>query len=314
MYRTYDKYKDKAVMFYSAASPKDAQQVLDAGANEILVSYHYLRKRKKVFTEDIMTQIKNNDGVFMTDSGAFSFAVSALKSATLEEQKREEYWLPYLEEYVQFLHDYQKYIYVAANLDLDNIVGRDIVDKWNDRYFKPLEKSLNICYVVQKDVNNVYQDFEGLKRLNEYFKEYEYIAVNAWMKKHSSLIKSRAKILNKRVHGLAWTHKEVLDDCVFSIDSSTWLMGQRFGTTYKYDGKNFKTLDLKQKWRRKNYKLEIQSNPSLNYEGIVGDVSKDVTLFNAIQWKGFRDEFVKRANVKLINKPVAFYEKSCRKE
>lgn len=294
-------------MFYSAASPKDAQQVIDAGANEILVSYHYLRKRKRLFTESIMPQIKDNGGLFMTDSGAFSFLGNSL------DKVKESDWTEYVEEYVQFLYDYKEYIFVAANMDIDSLVGREIVDKWNKKYFEPLEKFINICYVVHKDWDNKYGDSTGKFRLLDYASRYSYIAVNQAWKKEATLVRTVARTHKCLVHGLAWTHKEVVEAPVFSIDSSTWLMGQRFGATYKYDGKNFITLDHKKKWRRKNYKLEILANPSLNYEGILNDVGSDVTLFNAVQWKGFRDEFVKRANVKLINKPVAFYEKSCKR-
>lgn len=305
-FRTYNKYKDKAVMFYSAASPKDAQQVLDAGASEILVSYHYLRKRKKVFTESIMQQIKDRDGLFMTDSGGFSFIHSLTED---EGQEKEEFWLDYLHEYVEFLKEYKDYIFVAANLDLDNIVGRAVVDKWNAKYFKPLEKIMNIVYVVQRDFNNVYADGDGMKRFKEYCGLHKYVGVNQAMKKSQIKINTYAKTKGVRIHGFAWTGKEILDKPVFSVDSSTWLSGQRFGSTYRYDGKNFNVLDGKKKFRRKGYKKFIKEQ-GLNYENILADKTADVTLFNAINWKGFRDEFIKRANVKLINKPIAFYEKS----
>ena len=67
------------------------------------------------------------------------------------EAATEEYWLQYLESYVQWLWDHKDYVFVAANLDIDTIVGREVVDKWNEKYFKPLEEVMNIVYVAHKD-------------------------------------------------------------------------------------------------------------------------------------------------------------------
>ena len=52
-----DQKKDKAVMFFSASSYKDALAVLDSGIYDILTSYHYIMKREKGFTEDIMPRV-----------------------------------------------------------------------------------------------------------------------------------------------------------------------------------------------------------------------------------------------------------------
>lgn len=305
MYRTYDKYKDKGVMFYSAASPRDSQQVIDAGAAELLVSYHYLRQRKRAFTEEIIPQIFNADGLFMTDSGGFSFITGEEK----EEYYTEKFWQPYLEEYVQFLSDYSKFIYVAANLDLDRYLGRDKIDKWNDKYFKPLEKKMNIVYIVQRDWDRKYNDYRGLKRLKEYMDEHEYIGCNQTMKESSGIIYAQAKIRKKRIHGFAWTSLTLLhNQPLFSIDSSTWLSGQRYGTTFQYDGKNFRAHEKYKKHLRKGSKIFCRDH-GLDYDGLIADKQYPVTAFNAYNWRGFRDEFVKIANIKLHNKPVAYYDK-----
>ena len=300
MESNFNKYKDKAVMFYSAASPKDAQQVLDAGASEILVSFHYLQKRKEAFM-DIINQIQDRDGVFMTDSGAFS----AFMGDNVNE-RTEEFWLPYLERYVEFLTVNCKKIHVAANLDLDNIVGRDIVDKWNEKYFHPLEKIVNITYVTQKDINKMYGDLTGLHRFKEYCNLYKYVGVNAWMKPHISTIVAQAKIKKIRIHGFAWTDKAVMNYPVFSVDSSSWLSGQRYGSTYRYDGKNFRAYDKKSKFRRKVWKVEMEES-GMDYEGVMNDEQEAVTLFNANQWLGWGEEFRKRANCILTNREVNYY-------
>jgi hypothetical protein len=308
-FRNYDKYKDKGIMFFSAASPGDAQQVLDAGLNEILVSYHYLRKRKKVFQEQILEVLYERNGLFMTDSGGFSFLQALKKGGTSDEIYTEEYWLPYIEEYVAWLDENSKYIFCAANMDLDILVGREVVDKWNYKYFKPLEKKMQIIYIVQRDWDKVYNDYSGIKRLRQYCNEHDYVGTNQTMKESSSKIISIAKTTNTRIHGFAWTALTmIMHQPLFSVDSSSWLSGQRYGTTYRYDGKNMRALEKEKKYRRKAYKTFCADN-DLDYKGLISDKQKPVTAFNVLNWRGARDEYIKVCNMKLGNKPVSHYEK-----
>ena len=60
----------------------------------------------------------------MTDSGAFSF-MGKFHEGTPEFDKMstEEFWIPYLEEYVAWLREHKDYIFCAANLDIDKLVG-----------------------------------------------------------------------------------------------------------------------------------------------------------------------------------------------
>lgn len=285
-------------MFYSCASVTDAKSVLRAGVSEMLVSYHYFRKNKKGFME-ILDEINSRDGVFMVDSGAFSF-IHALGSRELKIDE----WVEFIEEYVQFCTDNHNKLFCVANFDIDNIVGREQVEKWNEKYFEPLNKLLDVIFVVQRDVNGWYHDSRGLHRLKEYLSHYEYVGVNASMKDSVTRVTQSARVTRSRIHGLAWTDKATLENPVFSVDSSTWLGGQRYGSTYTYDGKNFRTIDYKNKHVRKKYK----GFEDVDFEKVMKDDSREVTYLNALSWKGWRDEFVKRANSRLITKPVAYYE------
>ena len=134
--------KRKATLFFSASSVGDYTTLRDFGIKDTLVSYFYLRKSLKFYPPQLEKQHKEG-GIFMTDSGAFSFMGKKVE----HKMTTEEYWLPYLEEYVAWLHENKKFIFVAANLDLDMIVGREVVDRWNEKYFKPLEKDINVVYV-----------------------------------------------------------------------------------------------------------------------------------------------------------------------
>lgn len=301
----YTSKNDKGVMFFSCGSPKDARSILDTGINDILVSYFYLRKAKGAF-KDIVEEIRIKKGYFMTDSGGFSFInTTKVKS---DEMYTEEYWLPYLNEYVQWLHDNHRYIFVAANLDLDAYVGRDVVDKWNDKYFKPLEKHTNIVYVTQRDFEKEYDDFTGIKRLKEYLSLHDYVGVNNAMTKYTSQIFSLNKVYNKRIHGFGWTSLPMLkSQPLFSVDSTTWTAGAQFGATFIDDGKNFRRYDGA-KHLRKRLKLKIE-DAGLDAQKIAADKGEEVNRMNLLSWKGAQREYLRIANVKLINKPVAYYDK-----
>lgn len=305
----YNKKKDKAVMFFSAGSPGDCELIMDMGINDILVSYFYLRKRKREFEEVILPRIKENGGLFMTDSGGFSF----IEGLTLEqagESEKEEYWLEYLEEYVAWLKEWKDYIFVAANLDLDKVVSREAVNKWNKKYFEPLEKDLNIVYVAHKDPEGVYADKTGLKRLREYCNKYDYVGVNQGFKDQTGFVYEIARNTKTRIHGFAWTSIPLLKvHPHFSVDSTTWLGGVRYGTTYRYDGANAKVLDYKKKNRSRMPTKNFCKINKINFAKVLADDRVEINRYNLLGWLGFRWEYLKAANLKLKNRNASFYER-----
>lgn len=301
----YNKYKDKGVMFFSAGSPQDCKMLLKAGINEQLVSYYYLRKRKKIFESEILPKLYENDGLFMTDSGGFSF----LKQDSVGFFKP-EFWIPYLEEYVQWLWEFKKYIFVAVNLDLDFYVGHKVVSEWNEKYFKPLEPHMNIIYLSHPDKYEMHSDKEGLFRVKEDFKEFHYVGVNNKYTPEAHIIYQLSKRNKNLVHGFGWTSIPTLKRYpFFSVDSTTWLGGQRYGTSYIYDGRNFRVYAGAWKFLRRRKKEFCRLN-GIDYEGLVKEKTDAVNHYNLMGWLGARKEYLRLANQKLWNKPVACYERN----
>lgn len=299
-----NKKVDKAVMFFSSANVTDLKCILDFGVSDHLVSYFYLRKREKEFL-DLFQQIKSMGGLFMTDSGGFSFIMGKVTT----EHYTEEFWLPYLEKYVQWLYDHKGLIFSAANLDLDNFVGREVVDRWNQKYFEPLEKDMNIVYLAHRDRTNTYYDPTGIKRVRELCERYHYVGVNDAMKKNATKIYQIAEKNKTLIHGFAWTAFKILRSFpVFSYDSSSYLSGVRYGTSYLWDGANIRIVEKSQKYRRKAKKFFVEDN-GLNYESLMRDERFSVNKFNALAFLGIRNKLLKIANIKLWNKPVMYYEK-----
>lgn len=281
------------------------QQLYDFGIRESLASYYYIKK-SLAYWDKMLPKFKSEGGIFMTDSGAFSF-LSKYQQGTKEweQVKEESFWLPYLEEYVAWIRSHKDYIFSAANLDIDAIVGEDVVNKWNKRYFEPLEKEgIQIIYVAHDTDKSKF-----MQRFEYYCKNYEYVGANQMLKKQAPQIFQMVKRYNRRVHGFAWTQFDLLKHYpFFSVDSVTWLGGVRFGTTYDYDGKNFRTIDFKHKYVRKSRKVKYLE-ADLNWENIQEEKRDDINRMNLLGWMGFRKEYMKMANLKLHTKTVNYYER-----
>ena len=302
----YNKHTSKGVLFFSASSVGDAKQLVDFGIREILVSYFYIKK-SIAYYEKMAKFLHEEDGLFMTDSGAFSFMGNAEK----EEMYTEAYWIPYLEEYVAWLRKNKEHIFVAANLDLDVVVGRDVVRKWNKKYFEPLEKEgLQIVYVAHEEES----DPHAIQHFKEYCHKYKYVGINQRHKEYASRFYQIAKMYHVRVHGFAWTELSICKKYpFFSNDSTTWLGGVRYGTTYDYDGKNFRMIDYKKKYSRKAKRLKYERHAGVKIEDVtVREDRVSINRMNLLGWLGFRREYIKMANLKLHSKKVAEYERKHR--
>lgn len=303
----YSKSHNKSVLFFSASSSGDFQQLWDFGVREMLVSYFYIKK-SLAYYDKMLPLLREEGGLFMTDSGAFSFMGKFHEGSTeYEEAEHEEFWLPYLEEYIAWIRKYKEYIYCVANLDLDVIVGQAVVDKWNKEYFEPLEKEgIQVVYVAHE--GDLYPTI--LDRLKNYLAKYDYVGVNQRYKKQAAKIHQLNKIYGKRLHGFAWTEFDLLKRFpFFSADSVTWLGGVRFGTTYDYDGKNFRTLDYKKKHLRRANRHAL-SEIDVDIEDVIKKEKRvPINKMNLLGWMGFRKEYMKYANMKLTNKVVSAYER-----
>ena len=281
----------------------------DFGIRESLVSYFYMKKSLS-YWDKMLPKFKEEGGIFMTDSGAFSFmGMFHEGSPEYDKMGTEEFWIPYLEEYVAWLRAHKDYIFCAANLDIDKLVGYEVIDKWNKKYFEPLEKEtgLQIVYVAHE----IDHDWQFMRRFREYCQKYSYVGANQSQKKRSAQIFQMVKQYKVRIHGFAWTDLPLLrKHPFFSVDSVTWLGGMRFGITYDYDGKNFRSIDSKKKYIRKVRKIRYKEE-GLDLEGINNEKRAAINQMNLLGWMGFRNEFLKVANLKLHNKTVSCYERKC---
>lgn len=301
------KNKRKGVLFFSASSLQHAEWLLEYGITDILISYHYITKNTRRAL-NIMQEVKLRGGTFMTDSGAFSFMAMARKGDVSDDFYKSEFWIPKLEEYVQFLTDNKDLIYVSANYDLDKLLDREQVNRWNERYFRPLEKDMNIAYVAHKDFTGKYSDQSGMKRLKDYLKRHEYVGINAEWANDVKKTYSLAKQYKRRIHGFALTSpKSMLNTPFFSHDSTTWLGALRYGETYTFDGRNFKANPKEKKYLRKA-RMQKFKDRGFSKTNLEKEKYKELAMHSLMAWEGLRDRYEK-VTTRLWNKPIPYYDK-----
>jgi len=294
---------NRSVLFMTINSKSRYEQACYVGFKSYLMSYEYIRKSLKWAQETMLNEIQERGALFMTDSGAFSF-LSKLDGST---SRKREFWEPYIEEYVQFLYDNASKIYCAANMDLDNVVGQAVVDEWNEKYFKPLEKYLQIVYVVHPSG----YDQMAYMRLKDYASRHSYVGISSGlnMKTLYPKVAQIVKTYNVRCHGFGYTdYDHLMSRPMFSVDSSSWTMGSRYGETHIDDGKNFRPFNRNYHHLRKGMKSKIEKM-GLDYEAVKGRRNKDwdVNVLNLHAWLRFALNFYKISNLKLRNGAVWDY-------
>ena len=189
----------------------------------ILESFYYIKEWQIPF-------IKYFD-LFLLDSGAFTF---------MSNSKKKVNWDEYVEQYADFINENNiKYFF---ELDIDVIVGIKEVERLRNK----LEK------LTQRKCIPVWHKSRGLDYWKKMTKEYDYVAIGGIVTKEIRpqdykyfipLLKI-AKENNCKVHGLGFTNLKSLSKYKFySVDSTSWKSGNRFGTLYLF--KNDKLIQIK---------------------------------------------------------------------
>jgi hypothetical protein len=217
----------------------------------VLMSYHYFQNKPK----DILSnRIKKYPDVkVFIDSGAFTFVTKADEYKS----KDDSFWKDYLTKYTNWVRENKEYIFACANLDIGRVVGFDKTDEWNKKYFKPLEdEGINVCYIWHEE--------QGIQDWTEMCKNHKYVGLS--LANDESTLQGLMKMVNiaKRfgtiIHGMAMTRTEMLVRLpLFSVDSTTWLVGQQYGELNWFDGRRMRRLD-KHEWQT-TYKTRLIKPP-----------------------------------------------------
>lgn len=214
----------------------------------ILLSYYYVRKKQdEKGIIDLMVQ-RNKEDNFMLDSGAFTLMTS-------KRNAKKDDLDTYIDNYIAFIKKYEIKRYVE--MDLDVVIGYEEVL----RIRKRLEDEIGYPSVP------VWHMSRGTEEFKKMVDEYDYIAIGGLVghmpQSAYPLLKELVKyagVRGTKVHGLGFTRKDAYEYGFYSVDSSSWTSGLRFGTAVKF--RNNKIRAVK---KPKNARADIQKAHRNNF-------------------------------------------------
>lgn len=183
------------------------------------------------------------------DSGAFS----AINDKTGKYKNFD--WDLYVKKYIEFINITKRKLFFE--LDIDCVVGLNKVEY----YRKQIEDGTGIAPIVCWHSNR------GSDYWVKCCEEYDYVAIGTTnANSHGRKIRKNPQILhwfinhakknNTKVHGLGFTNIDWLQELKFdSVDSTSWISGQKFGVIHKWNG-----VKMKQYKKKEN---QIMINPDL---------------------------------------------------
>lgn len=195
----------------------------------MLSSYLYLRDTKHADAFELMMQ-RNREDNFMLDSGAFTLMTSKKNSKQGDLDA-------YVDEYIAFIkkHKIKRYI----EMDMDIVIGYDEVLKLRKR----LEDEIGYQSIP------VWHMSRGTDEFKKMVDEYDYIAIGGLVghmpQSAYPLLKELVKyagVRGTKVHGLGFTRKDAYEYGFYSVDSSSWSAGRRFGTAVKFRNNKLQSI------------------------------------------------------------------------
>ena len=228
-------------IFYSGVEDQNNFNILyDMGVRNFLMSYHYIQNKH------LDVKVYENKGVkFFIDSGAYTYQMDPkYQDTTIEE------WEKQIVRYLNWAKKHKDMIFAIANLDLENLLGVEVIRDWNERYFEPfmIETGIPVCFIwhpIDTDAGWV-----------RYCQRYPYVGMSWTADDGSELdfnfgksMLQTAEKYNTLVHGMGMTRTALLTKLSFyTSDSTTWLVGLQYGEINYWNGQKMQRLK-KDKWK-----------------------------------------------------------------
>lgn len=206
----------------------------------LLQSFYKMRGFSK---EKVSTYMKSCNH-FLLDSGAFTFMNSG----------KEVDWKSYINDYIDFVNFFnidsyfELDLYTLKNIGIQNTVRiRKYIEEGTGR------KSIPVFHACM-----------GISMYRQLCEEYDYIAIGAsgitpecrWTK-NENLLRQMLRIADEydtKVHGLGYTSLKNINNGIvpfYSVDSTSWLSGGRFGIMYKIMNNNIFNKNCKNMYNNK---------------------------------------------------------------
>ena len=238
-------FDGKFMNIYLAGCPNEKKRGTD-----------YLIKQEKIkifilesfyYVQDWMDIYIKNYWNFMLDSGAFTF---------MQDSKKKIDWDKYVEDYAKYINRLD--IKLFFELDIDSVVGLKEVERLRAK----LEKLTN------KKCIPVWHKSRGKEYWLQLVKNYDYVAIGGIAiktikqneYKYFTWFLNEAKKQNCKVHGLGFTNLKGLEKYKYdSVDSTSWVSGNKFGAVYWFDGKTMQKQVKKEGQRIKAKEVAIHN-------------------------------------------------------
>ncbi len=232
----------------------------------VFCTYYY-----KTLTEKTLIKLKDkkHKGLITIDSGAHSFFEIMGISVTSKKSNERRKDLPnpheYFENYLEWVKKWYNHFSYFVELDLQALVGQSVVNLWRDRMKK--EGVFDKCITVYHYYNS-WDDFINLLDTSLS----KYIAIEGIRKELEILDYTKyIKICYERkikIHGFALTQPKLLNKCPFySVDSSSWTSGIRYGALHVWDDKSCSMKSVKcndKSFLKYNVPLNLHSSERSN--------------------------------------------------
>jgi hypothetical protein len=239
----------------------------------------------------------------LCDSGAASIMSAYDVEHTAIKQKGSELVKKKVGDLDLFFEKYKKFIernlhrFTAfVELDLQPIVGVEKVLEWRRQLTEIVgNERLVVVYHGAAD-----EDFEQICR------DYRYIGFGGGVAARTEQFTRLFQIAEKhktKVHGFALTQGELMRRYPFySVDSTSWMSGSRYGITYYFKGA--KLVQTNDKAIRRTMGKEL-ANYGIDHKAVMADNANEVDKMNALAWIKYAEHVDKHSKKYWDDEPKA---------
>ncbi len=259
--------------------------LVEEGVTRILLSYFWVRNmsRERAVAK---VQADNPSISFFLDSGAFSYA-QQIQTRTMPPPEQ------FFRRYMAYLKDYGAAWDRIVEPDFDGIDDVDVSVEQVDRWRGEMHEAFPSANIVP-----VYHSWRQPEAWARYVADprVKSLAIGRappWDGEARRMI-DQANQAGKPVHGLAMTkYNTKLRFIPYdSVDSSTWVSGQKYGNIYIYQGGKILNLTKANRgeWRAKGYQAYFRARGCDPKKIIAGD-QEETLRCNIRTWKLIGDHF-----------------------
>ena len=255
-------------IFFSGVEYESYLDILyDLGVRNFLMSYEYLKGKGH-------SQLKKyHDMHLFIDSGAFTY---------MNDPKYEEYtieqWEEQIKTYLAWAERHKNQIFAIADLDLQYIVGNEVVYEWRKKYFEPfmLRTGIPVCFM--------YHD-EGPEQWEYMCKRYPYVGMSLRIDGETQdnfrdMFKIAEKY-NTLVQGMASTNTSLLTQLPFyTVDSTTWNVGLKYGEISVWNETKMSRIK-KTEFESKAFPIIAKYDMAFDFDKILNEDKVELIRVNA---------------------------------